>query len=73
MTGRKSGSQRDPRLVSAATLSMFAVPVDGKKLFGLSGIDAMVRIRHHLNNSGEDSAGEDQFFSSVDADPRTTL
>lgn len=49
------------------------VPIDGKKLFGLSGSDAMLRVRHHLNNFGEDDMGENQLFSNIDAAPRTML
>jgi len=47
--------------------------VDGKKLWHLEGSDAMVRMRHHLNNFGDDVAGETQLFSNIDASPRTTL
>ena len=50
-----------------------AVPVDGKKLWGLTGSTGMVRVRHHLNNFGEDEIGEGQLFSNIDASGRTTL
>ena len=48
------------------------LPVDGKKLFGLTGSAGMVRVRHHLNNFGEDSGGV-QLYSNIDASSRTTL
>ncbi len=50
-----------------------AAPVDGKKLWGLSGSAGMVRVRHHLSNFGEDEIGEGQLFSNIDASSRTTL
>ena len=50
-----------------------ALPVDGKRLWGLSGTEGMIRIRHHLNNFGEDDIGEAQFYSNIDASGRTTL
>lgn len=50
-----------------------SVPVDGKKLWHLEGSDAMIRLRHHLNNFGSDEVGETQLFSNIDASPRTTL
>lgn len=49
------------------------VPVDGKKLLGLSGTDAMVRVRHHLNNFGDDCVGEAQLYSNIDGPARTNL
>lgn len=49
------------------------MPVDGHKLWGLKGSAGLVRLRHHLNNFGDDCAGEDQLFSNIDASPRTTL
>jgi porin len=50
-----------------------SMPVDGKRLWGLNGSAGMIRLRHHLNNFGEDSSGEEQLYSNIDASPRTTL
>jgi len=49
------------------------LPVDGKKLWSLSGSAGMVRVRHHLNNFGEDSLEENQLYSNIDASSRTSL
>jgi len=62
------------RAASFARYSFDAViPVDGKKLFGVSGSAGMIRLRHHLNNFGGDYVGETQLYSNIDASPRTTL
>jgi len=49
------------------------VPVDGKKLFGLNGSAAMVRLKHHINVFGETYDGAAQLYSNIDASSRTTL
>ena len=49
------------------------VPVDGKKLFGLSGSAGMVRLKHHINVFGETYDGAAQLYSNIDASSRTTL
>ena len=38
----------------------FSMPIDGKKLWGLTGSAAMVRLRNHANNFGLDSDGDAQ-------------
>jgi porin len=47
--------------------------IDGKKLLGLGGSAALLRLRSHLNNFGEDDVGAAQLYSNIDADGRTTL
>lgn len=49
------------------------VPIDGKKLLGLSGSSAMVRLKHHINVFGETYDGAAQLYSNIDASSRTTL
>ena len=49
------------------------VPVDGKKLFGLSGSAGMARLKHHINVFGETYDGAAQLYSNIDASSRTTL
>jgi carbohydrate-selective porin OprB len=49
------------------------VPIDGKKLLGLSGSSAMVRLKHHINIFGETYDGAAQLYSNIDAGSRTTL
>jgi porin len=49
------------------------VPIDGSKLWHLDGSAAMLRLRHHLNNFGNDELGEIQLFSNIDAGERTNL
>jgi carbohydrate-selective porin OprB len=47
--------------------------IDGKKLFGLNGSAAMVRLKHHINVFGETDDGAAQLYSNIDASSRTTL
>ena len=49
------------------------VPIDGKKLLGLSGSSAMVRLKHHIKVFGETYDGAAQLYSNIDASSRTTL
>ena len=50
-----------------------SVPVDGSKLWHLDGSSAMVRLRHHVNNFGDDGLGETQLYSNIDGSSRTNL
>jgi porin len=49
------------------------MPVDGKKLLGLSGTTGFVRLKNHVQQFGETYDGAAQLFSNIDADSRTTL
>ena len=49
------------------------VPIDGSKLWHLDGSTGMVRLRHHMNNFGEDGLGESQLYSNIDGSSRTNL
>ena len=47
--------------------------IDGKKLWGVGGNSALLRLRNHLNNFGDDYVGAAQLYSNIDASGRTTL
>jgi porin len=47
--------------------------IDGKKLLGLGGSAALLRLRNHLNNFGENRVGAAQLYSNIDAGERTEL
>ena len=49
------------------------LPVDGEKLLGLKGSDAMLRLKHHMRHFGNDCVGESQLYSNIDANSRTIL
>jgi porin len=49
------------------------MPVDGKKLIGLEGSAALVRLKNHINHFGETYDGATQLDSNIDAPSRTTL
>lgn len=49
------------------------VPIDGSKLWHLDGSSALVRLRHHVNNFGDDGVGEAQLYSNIDGVSRTNL
>jgi carbohydrate-selective porin OprB len=51
----------------------FGMAVDGKKLWGLNGSTALVRVRNHANNFGSDCVGAAQLYSNIDGTPRTTI
>ena len=50
-----------------------SVPVDGSKVWHLDGSSAVVRLRHHVNNFGDDGLGETQLYSNIDGTSRTNL
>lgn len=51
----------------------FSVPVNGEKLWRLKGSDALVRIRNHQSNFGDDFVGAAQLYSNIDAGSATIL